>query len=122
MSIPDAFAAIATAFSAAGLGPYKPAQAIWQVGAEMDDGGSIATPGEPVSVDCMVQKDVATEAMRAEAGFVQTDVALYVLASGLSRPIDTDATITREGEMFSVQSAVLDAMASHWICRGRLQS
>lgn len=120
MSIPDAFAAIATAFSAAGLGPYKPAQAIWQGETVYDDGGSIITPGEPVSVDCMVQKDVATEAMRAEAGFQQTDVSLFILTSGLSRPIDTDATITRGGETFSVQSAVLDAMESHWICRGRL--
>lgn len=120
VSIPDAFSAIATAFSAAGLGPYKPAQAIWQGETVYDDGGSIITPGQPVSVDCMVQKDVATEAMRAEAGFQQTDVSLYVLASGVVRPIDTDATIAREGETFSVQSAVLDAMESHWICRGRL--
>ena len=97
----------------------EPAQAIWQGETVYDDGGSIITPGEPVSVDCMVQKDVATEAMRAEAGFVQTDVALFILADGLDKPIDTDATIERECETFSVQSVVLDPMATHWICRGR---
>ena len=119
MNIPAAFANIATALSNAGLGPYKPATASWPGQAVMDAGGSIATPGKPVSVSCMVQKDVATEAMRGEAGFVQTDVALYVLVSGVSRPIDSDATITREDETFAVQSVVLDPMATHWACRGR---
>jgi hypothetical protein len=123
LSIPQAFARIATAFSAAGLGPYVPAVARWPGTPVYDDGGSILTPGVPIAKDCMVQVDVATQAMRSEAGFVDTDVALLVLCASLDGELDTNATIIasagpRPGS-YSVQSVAKDSMSSHWICRGR---
>jgi hypothetical protein len=119
MSMADAFAGIATAFSRAGIGPYRDAQACWPGVPVTDEGGSIVEPGVPIVHPCQVQVDSASEAMRAEAGFRDTDVALVILASTLAVSMDTDAEIVRDGLTYSVQSAALDSMATHWICRGR---
>lgn len=124
MLIADAFAGIAVAFSKAGLGPYVDSFAQWPGVPVLDDGGSIVTPGEPVSFACQCQVDTVTEAMRAEAGYVDRDIALIVLTSGLGRDLDTDATITINagplaGASYSVQSVARDSMSSHWLCRGR---
>lgn len=123
MTIPLAFARIATAFSAAGLGPYAPAVARWPGVPVLDDGGSITTPGVPIAKGCMCQVDVATQAMRTETGFVDTDVALLVLCASLDGELDTNATIVASGGprtgSYSVQSVAKDSMSTHWICRGR---
>ena len=123
MSIADAFAGIATAFSSAGLGAFYDSTATWAGVPVTDDGGSIVSPGDPVTAPCLCQVDVVTDAMRAEAGFVDRDVRLLVLRSTLSRRLDTDATITvlagPSAGVYSVQSAALDPIGSHWDCRGR---
>lgn len=115
----SAFAGIGVAMSRAGLGPYRDAEAIWPGVPVTDEGGSIVEPGVPIVYPCQVQVDNASEAMRAEAGFRDTDVALVVLADTLAVSLDTDAEIVREGVAYSVQSAALDSMATHWLCRGR---
>jgi hypothetical protein len=123
VTIPAAFARIATAFSAAGLGPYQPSVASWPGVPVEDDGGSIIEPGDPVEIDVMAQVDSVTDAMRTEAGFVDRDVRLLVLADGLSRPIDTDATVSvsagASAGVYSVQTAQLDPMGAYFDCRGR---
>ena len=123
MSIAEAFAGVAVAFSAAGLGPYHASVAHWPGVPVLDDGGSITTPGTPIAKECMVQVDVATQAMRSEVGFVDTDVALLVLVTTLDGALDTDATVEVQSGpnagTYSVQSVSKDSMGSHWICRGR---
>lgn len=123
MTIPAFMARVAVGFSRAGLGPYQPAVASWPGVPVEDDGGSIITPGTPVEIDCMAQVDSVTDAMRTEAGFVDRNVRLLVLADGLSRPIDTDATVSvsagASAGVYSVQTAQLDPMGVYWDCRGR---
>lgn len=123
MSIAEAFAGVAVAFSAAGLGPYAPAVAHWPGVPAYDDGGSILTPGTPIAKACMAQVDAATQAMRAEPGYVGTDVALLVLVATLDGSLDTDATVEvtagPNAGTYSVQSVSKDSMGTHWLCRGR---
>lgn len=123
MSIADAFANIAVAFSQVGLGPYQAAIAHWPGTPVYDDGGSISEPGLPIELECMAQVDAATQAMRAEVGYVGTDVALLVLCSTLDGQLDTDATVEvtagPNAGTYSVQSVSKDPMGSHWLCRGR---
>jgi len=123
VSIADAFAGIAVAFSTAGLGPYFASVAHWPGVPVTDDGGSITTPGTPIELPCMAQVDSATQSMRAEAGYVGTDVALLVLCATLDGALDTNATVEvtagPNAGSYSVQSVSKDPMGSHWLCRGR---
>jgi hypothetical protein len=123
VTIPAAFARIATAFSAAGLGPYQPSVASWPGVPVEDDGGSIITPGTPVEKTCYCQVDQVTEDMRAEAGYRDKDVALLILCDTLDGELDTDATINvtkgPNAGLWSVQSVSKDSMGTHWLCRGR---
>lgn len=119
MGMADAFAAVAAGFSRAGLGPYRDAVARWPGEPVRDDGGSIIVPGVPYEMPCLCQVDSATEAMRSADGYVDTDVRLLILAAGLPRAIDTDATVEVGGRRWSVQTAVLDPMGAYWDCRGR---
>lgn len=123
MSVPAAFASIATAFSKAGLGPYHPAVARWPGTPAYDDGGSITTPGTPIAKPCMAQIAAATQKMRTEVGYVDKDVALLVLVTTIDGELDTDATVEvtagPHAGSYSVQSTNKDSMATHWICRGR---
>ena len=123
MSIADAFANIAVAFSQAGLGPYHAANAITITDATYDAGGSIEAPGQAVERTCMVQVDTVTEAMRAQEGYSDRDVRLLTLASTLDGALDTSATITvLEGPnpgIYSLQTCVRDSMGVYWESRGR---
>jgi hypothetical protein len=123
VSIADALANIAVAFSQAGLGPYHASIAHWPGTPVYDDGGSISEPGLPIEKTCMVQVDAATQAMRAEVGYVGTDISLLVLCSTLDGQLDTDATVEvtagPNAGSYSVQSVDKDSMGSHWLCRGR---
>jgi hypothetical protein len=123
VSIADAFAGVAVAFSNAGLGPYVDAIARWPGAAVLDDGGSITTPGTPIALPCKAQVDSATQAMRAEVGYVGTDVALLVLCATLAGALDTDAVVEvaagPNAGTYSVQSANKDPMGTHWLCRAR---
>lgn len=120
MSLAAAFESIALGFSAAGLGPYHAARAVWPGEPVVDDGGSIVTPGTPVLRDCSVQVDAATDAMRADAGFVERDMRLLVI--GLDT-LDTAATIAvltgPNAGRWSVQSCERDPAAVGWVVRGR---
>lgn len=123
MSIAEAFAGIAVAFSAAGLGPYHPSKVITITDAVYDDGGSIVTPGVVVERDCMIQVDSVTEAMRSQEGYTDRDVRLLVLSSTLTGALDTSATVdVLEGPnpgAYSLQTCVRDPMGVYWECRGR---
>lgn len=118
----EAFRQIAGAVSAAVGGPYHPASLLYAGTPVYDDGGSIITPAAPFQVDCTVQVDVATEAMRADAGFMAEDVRLLILG-----PPSLDRTprvhITAGpfvGEVYSLMSVQRDPLAFGWDCRGRL--
>jgi hypothetical protein len=123
MSIAEAFANIAIGISQAFDGPYHDSVARWPGVPVLDDGGSIVEPGSPIGLPCMCQVDAVTEGMRVEEGFAEKDVALLVLVATLAVPLDTDATVEVTAGpgagSYSVQSVGLDAMGSHWICRGR---
>jgi hypothetical protein len=123
VSIADAIAGIAVAFSAAGLGPYHPSKVITITDAVYDDGGSILTPGIVVERDCMIQVDSVTEAMRSQEGYTDRDVRLLVLSTTLAGALDTSATVNvLEGPnpgAYSLQTCVRDPMGVYWECRGR---
>jgi hypothetical protein len=123
VTIPQAFARIATAFSAAGLGPFHRSRVITTSGAVYDDGGSIVTPGQVLQRDCMIQVDSVTEAMRAQEGYTDRDVRLLVLSATLAGVLDTAATVdVLEGPnqgVYSLQTCVRDPMGVYWECRGR---
>ena len=111
------------AFSRAGLGAFYDSEARWPGVPVTDDGGSIVSPGVPVAFPCSCQVDIVTEAMRSEAGYRDKDVRLIVLAAGMARGLDTDATVDVQAGpsagAYSVQSASLDPIGSHYDCRGR---
>lgn len=123
VTIPAAFAKIAVALSNAGLGPYVDSFAEWPGQPVVDDGGSIVSPGTPVSRPCKAQVDRVTEAMRQAEGYRDKDVALLVLCETLAGELDTDATLNvtagPNAGRWSVQSAEKDTMGVYWLCRGR---
>lgn len=123
VTIPAAFAKIAVAVSNAGLGPYVNSFAEWPGVPVVDDGGSIVSPGEPISRPCKVQVDRVTEAMRQAEGYRDKDVSLLVLCETLEGDLDTDATLNvtagPNAGRWSVQSADKDTMGTYWLCRGR---
>ena len=117
------FADIGLAFSQAFGGPFHAARVIDQVAPVYDDGGSIITPGGVAHRDCSVQIDVATTAMRAAEGFVDTDVRFIVLAATLTGPLGTDAEVEvlagPFAGMWSVSSLERDPVAAGWVGVGR---
>jgi len=123
MSMAVLFADVAQAFSEAGLGAFYDAKARWSGTPTMDDGGSIATPGDPIDWDCSVQVDSVTEAMRQAEGFTDKDVRLLVLAATLDVPLDTAATIEvlagPHVGSWMLASCDRDPCGIYWECRGR---
>ncbi|TKD50218.1 hypothetical protein [Sphingomonas baiyangensis] len=108
------------ALSARYGGPYHAATASWPGTPVMDAGGSIVTPGTPVTSDCSAQVDAATEAMRQAEGYAEGDARILVL--GLEA-LDTDARLTiaagPHAGTWTLQSVELDPIAVGWVCRGR---
>ncbi|MFT4056181.1 MAG: hypothetical protein QM681_16880 [Novosphingobium sp.] len=119
----QAFADIGLAFSAAFGGPYHAARVIDQVAPVYDDGGSITTPGGVEYRPCSVQIDVATTAMRQDAGFVEGSVRFIVLAATLTGSLGTDAEVEVLAGPFagtwSVSSLERDPVAAGWVGVGR---
>lgn len=119
----DRFASIAAAVSSRYGGPFHEGRLRWPGTPVTDDGGSIVEPGTPEEYACSVQVDVVTEAMRGEAGYTDKDVRLIVLAPGLARAVDTDATVeVLEGPhagTWSIQSEALDVAGCAYDGRGR---
>lgn len=117
------FAGIARDFSSQFGGPFHDATAKWPGVPVKDDGGSITTPAAPVTSTCKVQVSQPDAAMRGDAGFVQTDMRLYVLAATLTGSIDTTTTITLasgpHAGTWEVQAAQKDTAGIGWACRGR---
>lgn len=123
VSFADAFASIALAVSAQMGGPFASARILDPGTPVMDDGGSIVEPGTPVSRTCSVQIDVATDSMRADAGFVQGDARFMILAGTLSGSVGTDARVevldgTHAG-LWMVSSLERDPAGIGWVGRGR---
>lgn len=119
----ERFAGIARAVSARFDGPYHDAVLRWQGEPVYDDGGSITTPGTPVEFPCSAQIDVVTEAMRAQEGFTDLDVRLLILAPGLGRAVDSDATLEvlagPHAGSWSIAGASFDTMGFAFDGRGR---
>jgi hypothetical protein len=117
------FASLATAFSDQFGGPFEDAVAWWPGDATYDDGGSITSPGTPVSLDCKAQFDGVTQDMRSDPGFLQTDVRVIVLAASLAGTLDTLARINvasgPNAGSWELQSAALDPARIGWECRAR---
>lgn len=89
----EAFADIASSVSVAFGGPFWAAQVVTQTDVEYDAGGSIVDSGEPQLRACSAQVDVATEAMRQAANYVEEDRRIIVLAASLVGDIGTDDQI-----------------------------
>lgn len=120
----ERFAGIARAVSDRFDGPYHQAVLTWPGTPVTDDGGSIITPGTPVEFPCSAQIDVVTEAMRLEAGYTDKDVRLLILAPGLGRAVDSDATLTVTSGphvgTYSIAGASYDTLAFAFDGRGRV--
>ena len=117
------FANLAAGFSEQFGAPFHKATAVWPGTPAYDDGGSIATPGTPVSKACKVQVSAPTEAMRRDAGFVATDMRLLVLAASLDGVLDAGARIVIPAGIhagsWELHSVTRDAAGIGWSCRGR---
>lgn len=119
----ERFAGIARAVSNRFGGPYHDAVLRWPGVPVTDDGGSIISPGTPEEYDCSAQIDVVTEAMRLEAGYTDMDMRVLILAPGLARPVDTDATLEvlagPHAGTWTIAGESLDTMGFAFDGRGR---
>lgn len=118
-----AFASIAGSFSQMAGGPFVDAVAKWPGTPTYDSGGSIVLPGAPTSYACRAQFDAPTQQMRAAEGFLQTDVRILVLATSISRVLDTAATITvasgPNAGTWAILTCQRDPAGVGFECRGR---
>ena len=118
----DAFAGIALQLSKSTGGPYHVARVTWQGTPVLDLGGSIVTPGTPVSYDCMAQVDVVTQSMRTLPQY--TDKSVRILVLQIAVKIDTDARVTvLEGPnpgTYLINKVLDDAAGVYQDCMGRL--
>lgn len=92
----------------------------------VDNGKGGTTAAAIDDAPCRVQIDVLTQAQR-DAGFVESEVRIIILATRLSdwlpdgRVLDDDEVHFVNGATYRLSSPTLDAIGSHWICRGRLK-
>lgn len=117
------FANLATGFAATFGAPFQDVTATWPGTAEYDTGGSIVTPGVPVSLNCKAQIDSPTEAMRNDPGFLERDMRVLVLSATLDGVLNSEAKIVvASGEhagTWSLESVTGDPAGIGWECRGR---
>jgi len=117
-----AFAGIAAQLSQSMGGPYHPSRVTWQGTPVLDSGGSITTPGTPVSYDCMAQVDVVTQAMRTLPEY--TDKSVRILVLQIERKIDTDARIVVTAGpnpgIYLIDKVLDDAAGVYQDCMGRI--
>jgi len=117
------FATVAQSVSAMFGGPYYDAIIRRQGNAVYDDGGSIVTPGTPISRICQAQVDVATQDMRNEVGFTDGDVRILVLANTLAGAVTLDDSIELLGGahigLWQIQSISVDPFNIYYELRGR---
>lgn len=124
MDLAATFSDIAQGISGMFGGPYVAAKVIDQADQDFDDGGSIAdTPDDPTERDCMLQIDIATEAMRQSDGYAEGDMRFLILAATLSGSLNTDATVEviagPNAGTWLVSAIERDAMGIYWQGRGR---
>lgn len=96
---------------------YLPATLHKRTMAYDGDGNPTATVTD---YSCRAQVDSATQAMRQAAGYVDSDVAIYVLAHHLAVPVTTDDEITVKGVRRAIASVEQDPAGTYWLCRGQL--
>ena len=116
-----AFGQVAGAIGAAFGGPYADGKLNYPGVPVYDVGGSIIDPGEPYEVPCQVQVDVVTEAMRADADFMERDVRLLILGpAALDTTPDVSVIAGKfAGQSYSLQTCGRDSMGFGWECRAR---
>ena len=117
------FAGLASDFAEQFGAPFMDASAVWPGTPVKDAGGSIVTPGTPVSLPCKAQFDAATQAMRETEGFLETDVRILVLAATLDAVLDTKAKVVVATGQYAGSWALLscqrDPAGIGYECRGR---
>lgn len=116
-----AFAQIANGFSAAFGGPFHDALLHYAGTPELDAGGSITSPGMPSAVNCRVQVDMATEAMRRDADFLERDVRLLIIGPALLTT-EPDVEVMAgpfTGQRYSLRAVGRDPAGIGWECRAR---
>lgn len=115
----EAFGGLAAMFPTV----FPEAEAVWPGEPVYDDGGSIVSPAKDIVKTCRAQVSAPTEAMRADAGFIQTDMRLIVPLTSLAGKLDTSARVRvlsgPHAGTWELQSVNLDTAACGWTCRGR---
>lgn len=120
MGFDTIFASLATGFSDAFGGPYQAATARCPGTPTYDTGGSIIAPGTPTQTACRAQGEAATQAMRADGGFLETDIRLLVIGMAA---LDTLAQIEIEAGphagTWALMSVARDPVGVGFECRAR---
>lgn len=87
-----------------------------------DDGGTPIAGAFATGVACKVQRDRATYAMTQAKGYADGDFTVIILRQPPGLPVIPQPTpydeVTVGGQRCGIGSADLDAVGSHWICRG----
>ncbi|QDC37098.1 PepSY domain-containing protein [Sphingobium fuliginis] len=109
---------LASIFNAAFSGLYLDASLHTGTGTPIYGPGGVITGYSGGDRAVKVQVDAATDAMRRGDGYAEGDVRIIILAQGIGA-VTSDHRLTVGAVTYSLQSAELDAAASHWICRGR---
>ena len=112
---------IARGFSGMVAGGWWDAMHIVETAATYDSGGSIVAAGTASEVECLAQVDVATQAMRLDADFQETDVRLLVMGVtylNIGERVEMAAG-PNNGTVYVLRSAVRDPAGVGWECRGR---
>lgn len=118
------FSSLAASFSAQFGAPFIDAIARWTGTPTLDAGGSIVTSTGSLSYPCKAQFDAPTQAMRADAGFLATDVRILVLTASLGAVLNTSAKIIApsggaNAGTWELLSVTRDPASIGYECRGR---
>lgn len=110
---------IAAAFAGVFGGVYLDGQ-LFRAIDYTDDGKGGGSPSNPFlpAEPVKVQIDQATYGMRADAGFVEGDVRILMLAHGVAAP-DTDCEVAGGGARYMIASVATDPAGSYYELRGR---
>lgn len=124
MDMSALFGSISAGLSQQFGGPYWAGQILGQgTPGHIDDDGNYVPGSAGTAIDCMVQVDQATEAMRQTAGFTDEDRRMLVLASPTITSITTDNRINITDGPFVgewlIASVARDPFAAYWELRGR---
>jgi len=109
---------LSAVFNAAFAPLYLPATIHAGTGEPIYGPGGTITGYQGGDTPARAQVDAASDAMRSADGFAEGDVRLIVLSAGVGE-LSSDHEITVNGVRYRLQSVELDAVGSHWVCRGR---